>query len=278
MAKTPDLRIQQAVVLADARGVRVTARTEDFDVPEAERIAVLFGQPPAGVTCPLAHFACPFGRQHVAVVRVEDRPAGFLGFRFLLLSRELYRHLGDPFAIADRYPADWFASGALQDLAWPPEPLPERTVEQLDTILKTGDSGLLLPAAQVLVDGNRVLLRRAAPDEAFARGLWQLLPDRNRRDLWPASFAFSEELGFHLALGPTLPTPTDAFVKPLTEDAIRDYPPSSYELNLQIAVESGDRAGLRRLLARRTADDTIRLGLYMIAFALIVAAIFRFVL
>src|SRR5437773_3124879 len=160
---TPELRIQQAVVLTDARGVRVTARTDGFDVPEAERIAVLFGQRPAGVACPLAHFACPFGKQYVAVVRVEDRPGGFLGFRFLVLSRELYRHLGDPFAIADRFPPDWFAGGTLPDLAWPPEPLPERTVEQLDAILKTGDSGLLLPAAQVLVDGNRVLLRRDCP-------------------------------------------------------------------------------------------------------------------
>lgn len=275
---TPDLRIQQAVILADNRGVRVMARTADFDVPEAERIAVLFGSRPAGVACPLAHFACPFGEQHVAVVRVEDRPGSFLGFRFLVLSRELYRHLGDPFAIADRFPPDWSASGTLPDLAWPEERLPERTVEQLDAILKSGDSGLLLASTQVLVDGNRVLLRRKEPDESFARGVWQLLPERTRRDLWPASFAFSEELGFHLAMGPTLPTPTDAYVKPLTEDAIRDYPSSSYELNLQIAIESGDRAALRRLLARRTADEAIRLGLYIVAFSLIVAAVFRFVL
>ncbi len=41
---------------------------------------------------------------------------------------------------------------------------------------------------------------------------------------------------------------------------MRDYPQSGYELNLQIAVETGDRAAVRRLLARRTADDTIRLG------------------
>ena len=59
--------------------------------------------------------------------------------------------------------------------------------------------------------------------------------------------------------------------------ALRDYPPSSYELSLQIAVEAGDRAAVRRLLARRTADETIRLGLYILAFALIVAVVFRFV-
>lgn len=274
----PDTRIQQALVLADHREVRVIARTAEFDVPEAERVVVLFGVRPEGVVCPLAHFACPFGKKQVAIVRVEDRPGGFLGFRFLVLSRDLYHHLGDPFVIADRYPPNWFASGILPELTWPAEGLPERTIEQLDAVLKTGDTGLLLAATQVLVDGNRVLLRRKEPDEAFARGVWLLLPERTRRDLWPASFAFSEELGFHLALGPTLPTPTADLVKPLTEEAIRDYPASSYELNLQIAVESRDADALRRLLARRTADETIRLGLYMIAFSLIVAALFRFVL
>ena len=276
---TPDLRIQQAVVLADSRGVRVVARTDDFDAPEAERIAVLFGRRPAGLTCPLAHFACPFGKKHVAVVRVEDRPGSgdILAFRFLVLARELYRHLGDPFAISDRFPPDWTATGALPDLAWPPEPLPERTLEQLDVVLKHGDTGLLLGATQALVDGNRVLIQRIGPDESLVRGLWQLLPDRSRADLWPASFAFSDELGLHFAILPALP-----FEKRppgvLAEEAVRDYPQSRYELHLQIAVESGDRAAVRRLLARRTSDDMIRLALYMLAFALVVALLFRFVI
>src|SRR3954468_19690461 len=104
---TPDLRIQQALVIGDNRGVRVVAQTDGFDAPEAERVAVLFGAGPEGVACPPAPFACPFGAKHVAVVRVEDRPGGPLGFRVLVLSRDLYRYLGDPFAISDRYPADW---------------------------------------------------------------------------------------------------------------------------------------------------------------------------
>lgn len=272
---TPDLRIQHAIVLAEPRGVRVVAQTDGFDVPEAERIAVLFGQRPNGVACPLAHFACPFGRRHVAVVRVEDRSGGALGFRFLVLARELYRHLGDPFAISDRYPPEWGLTGPLADLAWPMEVLPERTLEQLDAILKSGDVSLLLGSAQALVDGNRVLLKRTEPAEQFVRELWQLLPDRTRCELWPATFAFSDELGFHAAVGPTLPTSRHG-VQVLPEDSIRDYPQSSYELNLQIAIESGDRAGLKRLLARRTADDTIRLGLYILGFALVVAAVLKF--
>jgi hypothetical protein len=271
----PDLRIQHAVLLADGRTVRVVAQTDDFDAPEAERIAVLFGARPAGVACPLAHFACPFGAAHAAVVRVEDRPGGWLGFRFLVLARELYDHLGDPFAVSDRYPPDWTAAGRVGDLAWPMEVLPERTVEQLDEILRTGDGPLLLGSAQALVDGNRVLLARGEPAERFVRNLWHLLPDRTRRALWPASFAFSDELGFHAAVGPNLRNP-EPNVRVLTEDAVRDYPQSSYELALQTAVESGDRAGLRKLLARRTADDTIRMGLYMLAFALAAALLLKF--
>lgn len=274
----PDLRIQQALVVADARGARVMARSDEFDDPEAERIAVLFGRRPPGVTCPLAHFACPFGKSHVAIVRAEDRPGSgdSIGFRFLVLGRELYRHLGDPFAISDRYLVEWHATGFLPHLTWPPEPLLERTLEELDAVLKTGDTGLLLGATQALVDGNRVLVARDAPDEALARGVWKLLPDRTRADLWPASFAFSDELGLHFAI---LPAITSERLPPgvLKEESVRDYPQSRYELHLQIAVESGDRAAVRRLLARHTADDAIRLALYILGFAIIVAVVFRFV-
>jgi len=275
---TPDLRIQQAIALADVRGVRIVAHTPEFDTPEAERIVTLFGARPTGVRCPLAHFACPFGRKSVAVVRVEDRPGSgdVLGFRFLVLAHDLYQHLGDPFAISDRFPVNW-TSGPLEELAWPMERLPERTIEQLDAILRTGDGPLLLGGAQAIVDGNRLLVKRTEPDEALVRGLWQLLPDRTRAERWPASFAFSDELRFHLAAVPGLDAAAPG-AKPLTEEAVKDYPPSSYELNLQIAVESGDRKALRRLLARRTADDTIRLALYIIGFALLGAVLFRFVL
>ena len=275
----PDLLIQQAVVLADSREVKIVALTNDFDTPEAERIAVLFGRRPEGVTCPLAHFACPFGKKHVAIVRVEDRAGsnGVLTMRFLILARELYRHLGDPFAIADRFPPEWNAGGRLPFLNWPSEALPERKLEDLDAILKHGDSGLILGATQALVDGNRVVIQRASPDEALARGLWQMLPDRSRAELWPASFAFSDELGLHLAIVPTQ-QPDQRAPGVLGEEAVRDYPQSRYELHLQIAIESGDRAALRKLLARRTADDMIRIVLYLIGFALVAAAIFRFVL
>ncbi|MBY0514431.1 MAG: hypothetical protein K2P78_11025 [Gemmataceae bacterium] len=280
MSAIPDLRIAQGLLHADARGGRVVALSDGFEFAEAERVAVLFGTPPPGVACPRAHFACPFGADRVAVVQVADHSPGRLAFRFLILARELYRHLGDPFQIADRYPPNWDTTGTLPELAWPMEVLPRRTVAQIQGVLKHADAGkwmdLLLGGTQALLDGGRVLVRRDAPDEDLLRSLWQLLPDRTRCDLWPASFAFTDELGFHAAALPVLPPDPRGLRH--TEDGLRDYPPGRYELGLQIAAEGGDQRELDRLFARRTSSETLRLGLYMIAAALVVAAAVKFVL
>lgn len=275
---TPDLKIPQGLLVADARAVKVLARSDAFDVPEGERVAVLFGQRPAGVACPLAHFVTPFGKKHVAVVTVADRPGSGdpLAFRFLLVSRDLYAHLSDPFAVADRYPPDWSATGTLPALEWPMEVLPPRTVAQLDAVLKGGDVSLLLGGTQALVDGTRVVLERSAPDEGYFRGLWQLLPDRTRANLSVASFAFCDDLHFDAVAMPRLPEKSATVFH--TEDGLRDYPQSSYELSLQSAVESGNAAELRRLLARRTADDTIKLGLTIVVLALMIAVVVKFLL
>lgn len=275
---TPDLRIAQGLIVSDARGVRVVAQSDGFDTAEGERVAVLFGRRPPGAACLLAHFACPFGSRQVAVVQVADRPGPNdpLAFRFLVLDRGLYRHLGDPFAVADRYAPPWDASGTLPVLEWPHEVLPPRTVGQVDSILKHGDSPLLLGSTQALVDGSRVVVKRPTPDEALLRGLWQLLPDRSRCDLWPASFAFSLELGFHLAAMPEIP-PLDPNLFH-DEERARDYPQGAYELSLQTAAEHGDQRELDRLFARRTSAETLRLGLYILGGALLIAVLFKFVL
>jgi hypothetical protein len=275
----PDLRVRQALLVADARGVRVAAQSDDFDAAEAERLAVLYGRPPAGVACPLAHFAQPFGARHVAVVRVADRPDGSLGLRFLVLGAELYRHLGDPFAVADHFPPDWFATGTLPVLEWPPAPLPPRTAAGLQAVLKacdpaTEEMALLLGSTQVLVDGGRVLLARPEPAERFVRALWMLLPDKARAGLWPASFAFTADLRFDVAALPELP-PDETGVRP-TEDGLKGYPPGNYEHRLQAAVEAGDQRELDALFARRTGNDTIRLGLTIIGAAVLLAAVFKF--
>lgn len=276
----PDLKIQQGLLTAHRQGVRVVGESEGFPTPEAERLVVLYGTPPEGMPCPQAHFAYPIGRDRVAVVTVADRPPPgtserVLAFRFLVLSQGLYWHLGDPFAIAERYPAEWSARGALPELAWPEEGLPPRRVEDLDAILRTQDSGWLLGAAQALLDGFTLSLQRSAPAEDLVRSLWQLLPTRCRPTLWPATFAFSDELDFHLVVLP--PGLTRERLGDLNEEQTRDYPPGRYELNLQIAVEGGDQAELDRLLARRTSQETLRLGLGLILVALIAAAVFRLI-
>lgn len=278
----PDLRIQQALLVADPRGVRVAAQSDDFDAAEAERLAVLFGIPPSGVACPLAHFAQPFGRGHVAVVQVADRAGGHgWAFRFLILAADLYRHLGDPFAVADHFPPDWSATGPLPVLEWPPAPLPPRTAAELQDVLKACDAAteemaLLLGSTQALVDGGRVTLLRPEPAERFVRALWKLLPDKARAGMWPASFMFGTGLRFDAAVLPMLP-PGETVVR-LTEDGLKGYPAGNYELQLQVAVEAGDDRDLAALLARRTGDDTIRLGLTIIAAALLAAVVFKFVL
>jgi hypothetical protein len=278
------LDIEQGLLTSDGRGVRVWASSAGFDVAEGERIVVLFGSRPPSVACPLAHFACPFGKRHVCIVRVADWYGSqeCLGFHFLVLDRQLYRSLGDPFAIAERFPTEWGLRGRLPTLAWPPTLLPERTVDELDAILREGDGPLLLGAVQALIDGNCVVISREAPAESLVRGLWRLLPDRSRGLLWPATFAFSDELPFHFRVAPPQVLASETVAGRhslrydlLSEEAVRDYPTGSYELNLQIAVESADPVALRQVLARRTPDETLRLAVYMLLFALAVVLISR---
>ncbi|QDU19045.1 hypothetical protein [Urbifossiella limnaea] len=275
----PDLRIAQALLVVSPREVRVAAQSDDLDAAEAERIAVLFGIPPSGVAFPLAHFAQPFGRRHVAVVQVTDPPGTpEWTFRFLVLSADLYRHLGDPFAVADRFPPDWSVRGPLPVLEWPPEPLPPRTTTELQDVLKacdpaTEEMALLLGSTQVLVDGGRVQLLRPEPAERFLRALWKLLPHKARAGLWPASFVFGPGLHFDAAVRPML-WPGEAGVR-LTEDGLKGYPQGNYESRLQAAVEAGDDRELAALLARRTGDDTLRIGLTIIAAALLAAVAFK---
>ncbi len=273
----PDLLIAQALVIADAAGPKVAAKSDDvpFAWEEAARTAaVRFGRRPPGVACPAAVFACPVGRTHVAVVQVADQPGPPggdppLGFRFLVLTRKLYEALGDPFAVADKFPPDWSARGDLPPLEWDAGPLPRRTVEQVRAVLKAGDTPLLLGGAQALIDGGRLLVESPAPAGELLRGLWQLLPDRTRFDLWPATFAFSAELGFHALALPAAPEPWP--VGYLTADQARDYPEGRYELALQIAAEAGNQPALDRLFARLSSKDTLRLAIYLMIAAAVVA-------
>lgn len=273
----PDQAIRQIVIIRYGNEPRIVAKSAnvDFELEEAAvRMAVKFGPRPDGLACPSALFAREVNRAFVAVAQVADRPDGTpnppLAFRFLIFSRDIYAYLGDPFEIDLRLPANFETRGTLEELTWNFDPAPPRRVEDLRTILKEGDSQLLLGACQALLDGARVAVPRSQPDREFVRGLWQLLPDRVRCELWPATFAFSSELNFHVA---ALPAAAPGF---LTDEQCKDYPEGRYELAMQVAMESGDQSEVTRLLNRSSSSAVLRFALAMVLFAFIVAAILKF--
>jgi hypothetical protein len=293
-----DIPIAQALYLREGTQTpRLLARSPDFRddwLPEAERLTVGFGERPAEVLCPRAVFARPLGKDQVIIVQAADqarenpeRPV-ILGFHLLVVPRLAYTQLlGDPFLVADRYPPNWSARGELPGLTWPEgEPLPPRTVEEVRQVLQrtkshalredeepttqtdeedrseqNSESPALLGGVQVLVDGGRVVFERPAADPGLMRGLWTLLPDRTRCELWPASYAFSNALGFDALVVPRL---TEDCAGYTTEDQAAEYPAGNYELNLQIAAEAGDQAELNALFARRSWSDMWRLGLTLL--------------
>ncbi len=283
----PDLFIEQAIYGSQgAGGYRFLARSPGFLddwLPEAQRLCTAFGERPAGVPCPAAVFAQPLGKQHVAVVQVADqgtddagRP-GALGFRLLVLPRPIYsRWIGDPFLVAEHFPPPWNARGDLPTLTWPDEPLPRRTVDMVRHILRppgeepdlgVSQSATLLGGVQALVDGGRLVFERPAPEPNLVRNLWALLPASTRGHLWPASFAFSNHLGFHVLVVPRVHSEEVAGY--LTEDQAGDYPEGRYELNLQLAAEDGDQRELDALFARRSSSETFRLGLILLVVAVV---------
>lgn len=267
-----DFSIQQALLAAEPGGPRTVAKSEGFPFAweEAARLAVVrFGAKPADTAVSAALFALPVGKTHAAVVQVGDLPSGVLGFHFLILGQPLYGALGDPFAIAERFPADWSSRGELPVLAWPAEPLPPRRVGDLDALLKAGDGPFLLGSTQALIDGGRVCLRRSESSDVEIRTIWQMLPTRSRGELWPATLAFSDELGFSIWAMPVPPAKLPAGC--LTEEQAKDYPEGRYEVAIQSAIESRDQSELNRLLARRSSGETLRLAAMMLAGAVLIA-------
>jgi hypothetical protein len=252
---------------------RLVAKSDDFDEacqPEAERIVEGFGLP-TGVSAPDSLFAVPFRRRQVAIVSASGRR-----FRFLVLPGRLYDVIPDPFAIADRFPPQWENVRTLPTLEWPEEPLPRRTIEQLDAIFKNGDGPFLLGACQALVDSGRIALKRSEPDPKLCRDLWNLLPDSTRRHTWPATFAYSAALGFGLVALPEVPEV--GMTGYMTEDQARDYPESRYERELQVAVEHNDQRTVDRLFARRSSAETLRLAIWIVLAAAVLSIVSRVIM
>jgi hypothetical protein len=304
-----DIVIEQAVLSRSGGETRLVARSPGFRddwEAEAERLAAGFGDRPDGLACPGAVFARPFGKQHVAVVQVADQGAGQqppLGFHVLVIPHEAYTGIwGDPFPLADRAAPPWGARGALPAIAWPAEPLPPRTVGEVQAVLKrtkagalpedeeipsdwdredlappeNAESPALLGGVQVLVDGGQLVFERPQPDTGLIRGLWTLLPTSTRSHLWPATFAFGNDLGFDALVVPPGTFQGDQFRGYTSEDQACDYPQGSYELNLQIAAEAGNQADLDTLLARRSTRDTWRLALTLVVVFSVLAAAMSF--
>jgi hypothetical protein len=268
-----DQLIEQAVYGSEGTsGYRFLAKSPGFldnwQSP-AQQLCTAFGERPAGVACPLCVFAQPFGPRHVAVVQVADhgrddagRP-GTLRFRLLIVPQNLYTALeGDPFLIADAYPPPWDTKESLPALTWTAGAPPKRTVAMLEKVLNVPNSATLLGAAQALVDGSHVVFARSEPDASILRNLWALLPSSSRCELWPATFAFGNVEAFNAVAVPTALAPTDP--QWIHEDQAGDYPEGRYELNLQIAVETGNQRDLDHLLARKTRWHMIKLAAVMV--------------
>jgi len=274
-------------------------------------ILVAFGDRPAGTSCPGAIFAQPLGDKHVAVIHVRDTsagPDGWAGLRFqaLALERNHYEGFGgDPFALARAVPGFWPVVDSplvetdpprLDAVRLPAKPLAVRDLDRVRAVLKrikahalpenanpaepppltvdNAESPMLLGGAQVLVDGGRLVFERAKPDASVIEALWTLLPHSLRPRIWPASFAFADELKFDVVVVPRL---TNISLEGYTtEEQAGDYPQGSYELALQTAAESGNARDLEKVFQRRTSNDTLRLGFKLLVGLSLLVLAFRF--
>lgn len=275
----PAALIEQALLVRRGHAeVEVRARSpglaDDWRAA-AQRLCLEFGDRPDNVACPAGVFALPLARRHVAVVQVTDRARPGLAFHLLALPRSAYRALGgDPFELAGHFPPTWDARGELPALPYPGDLPRARTVAEVQRVLQRPDGPLLLGAAQALVDGSRLVLRRPAPDEDLLRALWTLLPTSTRADIWPASFAFGNALAFDVLVVPSALTLTAAGY--LDEQQAEHYPEGRYELGLQIAAEAGDQAEVDRLFARRSGSEMARLILTILGAAVLLTAAMHF--
>ena len=290
----PDIVIEQALFRREHEQPPVLlARSPGFTDDwrkGAERLIEGFGQRTGGVTCPLAVFAQPLDVQHVVVVRAADQEAGASGwpalaFHVLVCARADYENYsGDPFTLAARATLAWTSRGELPALVWPAEPLPARSVAQVQAVLKrvkagalrededpevqvertveNSESPALLGGTQVLVDGGKLVFIRTGPDQALVEGLWTLLPHSLRAKIWPATFAFTNDLGFDAVVVPRIGEASwEGYT---TEEQAANYPAGSYELALQTAAEAGDQRDLDAVFRRRTSSETLRLAWHML--------------
>jgi hypothetical protein len=257
-----DMRIEQAL-LGRKTANHSPGFREDW-LKEAHRLQAAFGFPAD------ATFAGPLARNVVGIFRVRSTNA-----HVLAVPAPLYKALeGDLFAIAAAFPADWEA-GEFGTLEWTKGVLPPRTVARLENILNTTPdrSAALLGAAQALLDGGRVVFERPGPEDNIVADLWALLPSAARAEMWPATYATSNEPGFHVLTTPK--AEGEQYAGYLKEAEVAEYPEGRYERGLQEAVEAGDQPEVDRLLSRRSRSEMLRLAVILLVLVSLAAVFAR---
>ncbi len=266
--------------------------------PPLEEILNAFGAPPDGITCAQTVFVQKLPPDHIVVVRASSRPGGFGFHTFVLLQEKYQVFLGNPFALTEKFPADWGAHGTLPSQSWEAKPMPGPTVEEVRKVLQRikptplvedvpgedqmqensseePESPALLGGAQVLVDGGKLVFERSTPDYTLIEALWTLLPRVLRGELLPASYAFNQKLAFDVLVVPKLENRLEGFT---TEEQAANYPEGKYELNLQIAAESGNQEDLNALFERRSWRETWRMAMTILIVVSIMAFLSHFLL
>jgi hypothetical protein len=249
-------------------GGTILDRSPGFDDQLANAVAEVLLRFEVGVADSL--LALPIGKRSWAVVQTRGSLA-----HVLAVPKPVYQLIADPFLIAKQLPAQFGSRSHLLDLTLDAQP-PQRTLEQIRTILKSDNGPTLLGATQALVDGGRVVFERPQPDSETLQHVWLLLPESSRGELRVATFAANNELRFDLLVAPKAEGPS--FAGCLTDTQAGDYPQGRYELNLQIAVEAGDEAGVARLLSRRSSRQALRLMLHILILAVIIGLASRILL
>lgn len=265
----------QLTLLRDSSGPRVIGRSPGvpFETEEAAlKIAVQYGDRPQGVSCPESAFTV-VDRGTLFIVKAGTLPGDGSPLAFRMFGIAAKDRLGlDPLAWAESYPLEGL-KGELPNVEWQHLYPRQRTVDEVRAILKSGDSPLLLGSVQALLDGCKIAVSLAEAGPKFVRDVWDLLPEKSKAEIIPATFAFSADLGFDIVVLPELPA--KGIPGYLTGDQVRDYPEGRYELALQHAAESGNQAVVDRLFARKTSREMLRLAIGMVVFALVVVLILK---
>lgn len=275
MENNQESSFAQLTIHRDTAGPRVVGRSSNilFDwEEEALKFVVRFGQCTEQVESHSGVFVSPMlpnGVSFVGICLIRNDGSPDLFRIAIVLHRERFEI--DPWLFAKQFEQS-NEKGDLEtisvDKLWPIN----RTVDEIQSILKSGDSPLLLGSSQALIDGCKIIVNQSEVNHDFIHNLWNLLPNQSRKELSFSTIVFSVENRFDISVMPEEIRPSQGF---LTAEQVRDYPEGRYELALQLAAESGDQRELDRLFARKTSSQMLKLVISMIAFAFIVIILMK---